>query len=489
MDIMGRSHETTLTAWFAKNAQDPLARAVLYPDFPEQYVYDKQRRIWKDRQRGFGGTIGRVYAVSPREVEKFHLRLLLYHVPGAQSFEDLRTVGGVLLPTFQAAARRLGLLADDEEWDACLTEAATYQMLAALRRLFATLLLFCSPASPYELWLRHRGSMTEDFVRTARQHQQDPQWQPPSEEMDALGLLSINDHLATHSRSLTEFEGFVLPEDRRRSQADVARSRLMQDQLALSARAAAQPEPSLRFNDDQRAVIDSVQRAMREPADVPKLFFVGGPGGTGKTYLFNALLTSVRRTGDIALAVASSGTAALLLEGGRTAHSLFKVPLSVDETSLCSFTPRSEIPQLLRSTKLIIWDEASMVSRMVFETVSRSFQDVLKMDDPRLADVPFGGKLMVFGGDFRQVLPVVPRGSRAQVVGQSLTRSVLWPFTRILRLRTNMRVQQAQTQAQDPAVLRDFADYLLRIGDGREPTIANGMVQLPPQMHYGKKVQ
>ena len=437
MDIMGRSHETTLTAWFAKNAQDPLARAVLYPDFPEQYVYDKQRRIWKDRQRGFGGTIGRVYAVSPREVEKFHLRLLLYHVPGAQSFEDLRTVGGVLLPTFQAAARRLGLLADDEEWDACLTEAATYQMLAALRRLFATLLLFCSPASPYELWLRHRGSMTEDFVRTARQHQQDPQWQPPSEEMDALGLLSINDHLATHSRSLTEFEGFVLPEDRRRSQADVARSRLMQDQLALSARAAAQPEPSLRFNDDQRAVIDSVQRAMREPADVPKLFFVGGPGGTGKTYLFNALLTSVRRTGDIALAVASSGTAALLLEGGRTAHSLFKVPLSVDETSLCSFTPRSEIPQLLRSTKLIIWDEASMVSRMVFETVSRSFQDVLKMDDPRLADVPFGGKLMVFGGDFRQVLPVVPRGSRAQVVGQSLTRSVLWPFTRILRLRTN----------------------------------------------------
>ena len=43
MDIIGRSHETTLTAWFAKNAQDPRARTLLYPDFPEQYVYDKPR--------------------------------------------------------------------------------------------------------------------------------------------------------------------------------------------------------------------------------------------------------------------------------------------------------------------------------------------------------------------------------------------------------------------------------------------------------------
>ena len=236
---------------------------------------------------------------------------MLYHVPGAQSFEDLRTIGGVLLPTFQAAARSLGLLADDEGWDACLEEAVSYQMPAALRRLFATLLVFCSPASPYELWLRHRGSMTEDFLRTAWQTQQDPQWQPPSDEIDAMALLSINDHLATHSRSLTEFEGwFVLPEDRRPSHADTPRSRLMQDQLALSARAAAQPEPSLKFNGDQRTVFEAVHQAMRESADVPKLFFVDGPGGTGKTYLFNALLMSVRRTGDIALAVASSGTAA-----------------------------------------------------------------------------------------------------------------------------------------------------------------------------------
>jgi type IV secretory pathway VirB4 component len=64
------------------------------------------------------------------------------------------------------------------------------------------------------------------------------------------------------------------------------------------------------------------------------LFFIGGLSGTGKTYLYNLLLANVRREGDIALAVASSGIAALLLEGGRTAHSRLKIPIAnLNETS------------------------------------------------------------------------------------------------------------------------------------------------------------
>ena len=73
-----------------------------------------------------------------------------------------------------------------------------------------------------------------------------------------------------------------MPEDRRPSHADAARSRLTQDQLALSARAAAQPESGIQFNDPQRTVFDAVQQAMREPADVPKLFYVHERVGQAK---------------------------------------------------------------------------------------------------------------------------------------------------------------------------------------------------------------
>ena len=57
------------------------------------------------------------------------------------------------------------------------------------------------------------------------------------------------------------------------------------------------------------------------------LFFIDGPGGIGKTFLYNLLLGRVRCEGHIALAMASSGIATLLLNGGRTAHSRFKIPV------------------------------------------------------------------------------------------------------------------------------------------------------------------
>ena len=65
-----------------------------------------------------------------------------------------------------------------------------------------------------------------------------------------------------------------------------------------------------------------------------KGFFVDGPGGTGKTFLYNTLLAKIRSRGEIALAMASSGIAALLLEGGRTVHSRLKVPITLNELSV-----------------------------------------------------------------------------------------------------------------------------------------------------------
>ena len=51
------------------------------------------------------------------------------------------------------------------------------------------------------------------------------------------------------------------------------------------------------------------------------VFFLDGPGGTGKTFVYSLLLDTIRSRGDIAIAVASSGLAALLMPGGRTALS------------------------------------------------------------------------------------------------------------------------------------------------------------------------
>lgn len=66
-----------------------------------------------------------------------------------------------------------------------------------------------------------------------------------------------------------------------------------------------------------------------------RLFFVDGPGGTGKTFVYSLLLDTVRSQGDIAIAVASSGLAALLMPGGRTSHSRFGIPIPIEGTTHC----------------------------------------------------------------------------------------------------------------------------------------------------------
>ncbi|GJW84820.1 ATP-dependent DNA helicase PIF1-like protein [Tanacetum coccineum] len=92
------------------------------------------------------------------------------------------------------------------------------------------------------------------------------------------------------------------------------------------------------------------------------MFFVYGYGGTGKTYLYKTMSVALRSQGELVLNVASSGIAALLLEGRRTAHSRFAIPINVVEDSMCHIVTDSELVDLIRKAKLIIWDEAPMIN-------------------------------------------------------------------------------------------------------------------------------
>lgn len=71
---------TKLTKWFKLNTEDPEARKFLYSEIPYHYVWRKN--AWKKRQRGANKILPRMYSVTPRDMERFCLRLLLMHIPG-----------------------------------------------------------------------------------------------------------------------------------------------------------------------------------------------------------------------------------------------------------------------------------------------------------------------------------------------------------------------------------------------------------------------
>ncbi|RZF47833.1 hypothetical protein LSTR_LSTR012848 [Laodelphax striatellus] len=115
---------------------------------------------------------------------------------------------------------------------------------------------------------------------------------------------------------------------------------------------------------DQKHVFDTILQAIL--SDQGGMFFLDAPGGTGKNFLINLILAKIQEKGEIALAVASSGIAATLLSGGRTAHSAFKLPLNMTlvDRPTCHIPRQSGTAKLLQKCKLIVWDECTCLIKL-----------------------------------------------------------------------------------------------------------------------------
>jgi len=254
----------------------------------------------------------------------------------------------------------------------------------------------------------------------------------------------------------------------------------------VAMQVAMRDEHVPQLNPEQQAVYDNVMAVVDH-----RVFFVDGLGGTGNTFLYSCLLSTVRAQGRVAIAVASSGIAALLLDEGHTAHSRFKIHVQgLNSTSTCYISRDFELAALLQAATLIMWDEAITMHRHVFEVVNRSLQDIMAVINLAFKFLPFSGLVVVFGGDFQQILLVVPCGTRGDVVAAALNRSSIWQHVRVFKLHTNMRVQRLLAQdgahAQGDATRQQaFADYLQRVGEGAErvyPPVSEDSILIPHDM-------
>ncbi|CAI0444142.1 unnamed protein product [Linum tenue] len=78
---------------------------------------------------------------------------------------------------------------------------------------------------------------------------------------------------------------------------------------------------------------------------------------------------------------------------------------------------------------------------------------------------PFGGKVVLLGGDFRQTLPVIPDAGREDSVDSSLTRSYLWNFCMVLHLSQNMRLLPNSINEEPFFDGMSFAEWTLNVGN------------------------
>ncbi|XP_076922418.1 uncharacterized protein LOC143584204 [Bidens hawaiensis] len=267
-----RDKRTMLTAFFETNRLDETARQYLYKDFPKLFTWNGSTHCWNRRLHK--AQRGRIVSANPAEGERY--------------------------TTFRKTALEIGLTENDESLSQCLTEASVYQFPKALRRLFATIMIFCTPGDVRKLWNDHFDSLSEDY----RLHCQSV------ERVQNMVLIEIRTFLQSMGKDINELDLPNITED---VNLEHVGYRELQEEYGIVVEADHLRDKN-DLNHGQKVVFDEIMRHVDN--DLPGVFFIDGPGGTGKTFVYKALLAEVRSRGLIALATASSGAAAIICQEG-----------------------------------------------------------------------------------------------------------------------------------------------------------------------------
>ena len=409
-DILEMAERSTssLLEWFALNTRDPAARRYLYTDIPEFYIW--KNGTWMPRTLKGCAAVGRMYNVSIHNYELFALRSLLKCQRGCQSFEDVLMVDGVIYSTFRDACSAFGFTHDDSEFIACFTEYldTTIASLATVREQFAIMLCAIKTLDAKHLF--------EYFAADLQ-----------GAESRSYALWGIEQCMRSIGRSLSD-DDFQFD--------NVSEVEIIEQHTEIANL------PSL--SAEQREAVNDIWSMLNSDVGANKVMAVVAPAGTGKTLFVHHAVHELRARGCVASCVAASCLAATLLPQGKTAHAAFKIPLQCDDNSYCNWDP--ELRRQLSQIDVVFWDEVSMVSHHVADTVDRSFRRLMDNDEM------FGGKVFVFLGDFRQLPPVV-RGGRGEFFSLHATE---WFQRAVHRVFTqNFRSQDAE-----------YSSMLSRIGDG-----------------------
>lgn len=201
-----------------------------------------------------------------------------------------------------------------------------------MRQLLVTIiLLFCYVCDAASLFTEFYTCFTDDIQRKIQRMVQVPSYRIPEEHLKNHVLVELDNLFSKNGVSMTDY-GLPKPD---LNPFNKVKNRLLAEELAYDSTEVLLVHDNLvnQLNFEQKQIYDLVIQSVYEKAG--QCFFVYGYGGTGKTFLWNTIISRLRSEKHIVLAVASSGVAALLLPGGRTAHSRFKIPIVIEESSVC----------------------------------------------------------------------------------------------------------------------------------------------------------
>ncbi|KAM3300925.1 hypothetical protein P3S67_015425 [Capsicum chacoense] len=219
--------------------------------------------------------------------------------------------------TFKEAAKEKGLLESDNNISECLREVVIFKIPSSLRILFATILVHCILTDVRKLWDIYYDDMSEDFKKIDNS---------PTTQLQCT-LKSINYFLESMGKKI---ENYDIPKlEQRLDGGIISECREIREEKSIIV-PLEDLDAQTKLNPEQEQALKIILE--RVDTEKLRLFFIGGLGGTGKTFLYRAILANIISRGMIAIAATTNGVAATLLSGGRTTYSRFEIPLQTTDS-------------------------------------------------------------------------------------------------------------------------------------------------------------
>ena len=417
------------------------------------------------KARSRGTMLYRFNVQLPSNGESYYLQMILKH-KAIQSLEDGRTHQQVVHPSFQSAALAMGLYRIETEYETAFQEAVqSYSFGPEELRQF--LFQVTVEGAPGPLLMARYQSELADDLPLPRSYQQRSYAQ--RQEARGLLLLSRVHQIFRDNNKEAGNYGFV-------------------DETVLECPAGNVFDPAqqndrfqqMTLSEEQREIVDFCTKAMGQPSGQTQVIFVDAPAGYGKTHVANAIAARLRSLRYNICCTATTALAAVLHEGGSTAHKAYGLPVDDSPHIECSL-----VAQRFWKSKghyAHLWDEAPSCHAKNLEAVERMFRQLY--DSRKL----FGGlPLVILLGDFRQCAPVLRGSSEFQAQYVSIRLSELWQHVRTVRLTTNYR-QSDGAYAEDVRKIGDATTAPCPPGVSLDPSVVErpgwSFVPLPCDVTY-----
>lgn len=324
-----------LKAFFLLYTNNSNIRSLLYAEMLAKYVQDPKDYIQRLRKKG--SSLARIVKLVYIKGELFYLVKMLQLTRGPRSFKHLRTQNSIVYKSFEDVARASSKVLGTDYLYIAFNEATRISTGRVIRSTFIMYIINqeLDRREQLEFQDRYRAQIIDNLSRVLLINGISEEEYATLTEADIEGFSLQKIYTELRRSSIGDIQIYIPTPDPKQERRFGINSRIRREiEYYSPERVRKANNTRSAINIRQAAAFDEVVQSIESyRGRLPLLFFLNGLGGTGKTFIYTAIAAYFYSRGKIVIYVASTGITILLLLGGTTIYSRFRIPIRSNKST------------------------------------------------------------------------------------------------------------------------------------------------------------